>query len=190
MALLAELNTKVRVSDLYQQNFIAVASWDDFVADKKTFSQQYFLAQQEAFIRGQLAHQISAELDKITWADHIIFQFPLWWFSTPAILKGWLDRVLVKGFAYDAGKTFDQGLLQGKTASLVVSTQSSESAYQLDGLHKETIDTFLHPIHHTLRFAGFKTLPPFVTYGAFHLESPQEEQIVRDYREYLKKFVL
>ena len=47
---------------------------------------------------------------------HIILHFPLWWFGVPAILKGWFDRVLVKGFAYDAGKVFATGLLRGKTA--------------------------------------------------------------------------
>lgn len=101
-------------------------------------------------------------MEKIAWADHLIFQFPLWWFSTPAILKGWFDQVFIKGFAYDNNHLFETGLLKGKMASLIVTTKSTESAYQLDGAHGATIDSFLLPVHHTLRFAGISPIKPFV----------------------------
>lgn len=185
--LFSDQNIDVKVSDLYSEKFNAIADWHDFHKSESDRSGQYFLAQQEAYINHTLTADINAEIDKITWADHILFQFPLWWFSTPAILKGWLDRVLVKGFAYDAGKVFNEGLLKGKTASLVTSTQSPESAYQTNGLHQATIDTFLHHIHHTLRFVGIETRTPFVTYGAFNLDAVTEENIVNEYVEYLKK---
>ena len=142
--LLAASEHNVMFSDLYAEHFIAVASWDDFNLSQTETSPHYFLSQQEAYQKQALTNDISTEINKISWADHIIFQFPLWWFSTPAILKGWFDRVLVKGFAYDSDKIFCDGLLKGKTASLVVTTHSPESAYQTDGSHSNTIDTFLH----------------------------------------------
>lgn len=177
-------NIPVEVSDLYANHFKATADWNDFLVEEP--NTQYFLAQQAAFQHQQLTPDIHTELEKIAKADHIIFQFPLWWFSTPAILKGWLDRVLVKGFAYDAGKVFENGLLKGKTASLVVTTQSPESAYQLDGLHEADIHSFLHPIHHTLRFVGIKPLSPHVVYAAFNLDTSQQTKIIADYEDYLK----
>lgn len=183
-----QLKLDIKLSDLYADDFKAIADWNDFTLDEVEINSQYFLAQQDAYKNQKLSTDISAELAKIAWADHIIFQFPLWWFSTPAILKGWLDRVLVKGFAYDAGKTFDDGLLKGKTASLVVTTQSPESAYQANGLHQATINTFLHHIHHTLHFVGIKTLAPFIVYAAFNLDAAQKENIVRDYLKYLNDF--
>ena len=188
-AVFAELNAAVKFSNLYADNFKAQADWHDFTIDAVDNNGQYFLAQQQAYQHQQLTLDINAELAKIAWADHIIFQFPLWWFSVPAILKGWLDRILIKGFAYDSGKVFAQGLLKGKTASLTVSTQSPESAYQVTSLHQATIDTFLHHIHHTLHFVGIKTIVPFVTYAAFNIEAQRERQIIKDYRDYLKKLV-
>jgi len=187
--LFIKLNPNVKFSNLYADHFKAIADWNDFNLNEAEMNSHYFLAQQDAYKNQKLSVDINSELTKITWADHIIFQFPLWWFSTPAILKGWFDRVLVKGFAYDAGKIFNDGLLKGKTASLVVTTQSPESAYQTDGLHQATIDTFLHHIHHTLRFVGIKTLAPFVTYSAFNLEDAQKEKIVNDYLAYLENLL-
>jgi putative NADPH-quinone reductase len=187
--LFSTLKSPVKISDLYADKFKATADWGDFDTDGAESNSQYFLAQQHAYNNQRLSDDITSELHKIAWANHIIFQFPLWWFSTPAILKGWLDRILVKGFAYDAGKIFNDGLLQGKTASLIVTTQSPESAYQSDGLHQATIDAFLHHIHHTLRFVGIKTLEPFVTYAAFNLDVLQQETIVENFLFYLKKLV-
>lgn len=186
---LKTLNHDIQLSDLYAQHFQAVASWDDFDLSGAEINPQYFLSQQAAYTKQTLAEDINAEINKITWADHIIFQFPLWWFSTPAILKGWFDRVWVKGFAYDVGKVFENGLLKGKTASLVVSTQSPESAYQVDSLHGGTIDIFLKPIHHTLRFVGIEPVSPFITYNAFNIDKPRQEEIVKDYHAYLKNLV-
>lgn len=127
----------------------------------------------------------AAELKKIADADHIILQFPLWWFSTPAIMKDWIDRVLVKGFAYDTGKTFADGLLRGKTASLTITAQSPESAYQRNGIHGATLQEFLLPIHHALRFTGIETLEPFVVYEAVDISPERSEKIMGDYRGYL-----
>lgn len=179
----------VELSDLYADKFKAIADWDDFNTTPQQQESQYFLAQQSTYQNGKLSSDIMREIDKVSRADHIILQFPLWWFSTPAILKGWLDRVLVKGFAYDTGKIFNDGLLKGKKAVLVVSTQSPESAYQSAGVHHATIDVFIHPIHHTLRFAGIDTLAPFVTYGAFNLEETRTKKIAQDYQDYLLSHV-
>lgn len=187
--LFTRLSVNSQFTDLYADKFKAIADWDDFHVDKTEMNSQYFLAQQEAYHNHKLSVDITQELNKIKQADHIILQFPLWWFSTPAILKGWLDRVLVKGFAYDAGKVFNDGLLKGKTVSFVVTTQSPESAYQKTGAHQATIETFLHHIHHTFRFVGIKTLAPFVIYAAFNLDAAQEAKIVKDYLAYLENLV-
>jgi putative NADPH-quinone reductase len=187
--LFAKRKSSVKFSDLYADHYKAIADWDDFNSDEIEIN-QYFLAQQDAYKNKTLSVDISSELTKISWANHIIFQFPLWWFSTPAILKGWFDRILIKGFAYDAGKIFNDGLLKGKTASLIVTTQSPESAYQKEGLHQATIDTFLHHIHHTLRFVGIKTLAPFIVYAAFNLDAEQKEQIVKNYHTYLDNLLV
>lgn len=178
-------SAKIQIADLYAEHFNPVASFHDFSSANN--EKQYFLAQSEAYKKHELAEDINKGIEGINWADHLIFQFPLWWFSMPAILKGWLDRMLIKGFAYDAGKTFENGLLKDKTASLIITTQSPESAYQKDGLHGATIDDFLLPIHHTLHFVGIKTLSPFVTFGAFNLDEEKQKLIIENFQTYLKK---
>ncbi|MGH1343570.1 MAG: NAD(P)H-dependent oxidoreductase [Nannocystales bacterium] len=66
-----------------------------------------------------LAHQ-----RRIEKADHLVFIYPIWWYDRPAILKGWCDRVLRYGFAYefDAESGTPIGRLRGKSASVVVTT--------------------------------------------------------------------
>lgn len=66
----------------------------------------------------------AAEQEKLLWADTIIFQFPLWWYTMPAILKGWVDRVFTYRFAYGVGEhsdtkygeRFGEGTLAGRRA--------------------------------------------------------------------------
>jgi NAD(P)H dehydrogenase (quinone) len=171
IAFLKNAQHDVIVSDLYKNKFNPVASWEDFTLAPESFEQQYFMSQKTAYKQNALTQDIQLEIEKIIWADHIIFQFPLWWFSVPAILKGWFDRILVKGFSYDTGKTFSEAFLKGKTSSLIVTTQSPESAYQLNGVHQTTIETFLHPIQQTLKFVGIKPILPFIFYGAFNIDN-------------------
>ncbi|HMM12690.1 MAG TPA: NAD(P)H-dependent oxidoreductase [Bacteroidales bacterium] len=58
----------------------------------------------------------------IAWADHLVFVFPNWWGTYPALLKGFIDRVFLPGFAfrYANGHRFPDKLLKGKTARLIM----------------------------------------------------------------------
>lgn len=152
----------LQISDLYAMSFKAVADWRDFQGDQ--FPLQYTAAQKEAFLREAFADDIQKEQEKLLWCDLLVLQFPLWWFGAPAILKGWLDRVLAKGFAYDQGKWFEQGLLKGRRAKLVLTTQSLATSYCAEGIHGP-IEPFLQPLHHTLKLVGFSLEKPFIAYG-------------------------
>jgi len=68
------------------------------------------------------ADLLAAQAD-ILWAEHLVFVYPIWWGSVPALLKGFLDRVLLPCFAfrYHKGKAFPEGLLKGRSADLLVS---------------------------------------------------------------------
>jgi NAD(P)H dehydrogenase (quinone) len=142
---------------------------------------QYSIAQQAAFEQHAMQADIVAEQDKLRWCDLLLIQFPLWWFSVPAILKGWFDRVFTKGFAYDAGQWFNTAPLFGRKAMLVATTQAPEISYQASGLNGD-INTLLQPIHHTLHFVGFSVLAPFMAYGV--MDNQQLRQ------QYLKSYPL
>ena len=65
----------------------------------------------------------------LKWADHIVFFYPIWWTSMPALLKGWLDRVLTPGFAYNMNGFKTIKHLKGRTAQLFL-TADGPALYQ------------------------------------------------------------
>jgi len=64
--------------------------------------------------------------EMITWAEHLVFVYPTWWGAMPALLKGFIDRVLLPGFGfkYKADSIWWDRLLTGKTARLIVTMDS------------------------------------------------------------------
>ena len=118
VATLQEEGHGVLVSDLYPMGFHAVLGANDFIGDRLDANVLNAAAEQtNAYANGTLAPDIIAEQAKVAAADLVIFQFPIWWFGMPAIMKGWADRVFTRGFAYDAGRKYDNGLFRGKTAT-------------------------------------------------------------------------
>ena len=98
---------------------------------------------------------LDAQAD-IMWAEHLVFVFPLWWGGVPALLKGFIDRTFLPGFAfkYRQGKVFPDKLLIGRTAHLLVAMDTApwyyKWVYWMPGLHQMR--------KHTLAFCGIKPL--------------------------------
>ncbi|MFF2554376.1 NAD(P)H-dependent oxidoreductase [Nocardia sp. NPDC058058] len=164
---------EVQVSDLYAMNWKAVVESGDY---GPAASNPLRVARDSgrAFDSGTLTPDVRAEQAKLLWADTIIFQFPLWWYTMPAILKGWVDRVFTFHFAYGVGEhsatrygeRFGEGTLSGKRALLSVTAGGPESHYSARGINGP-IDDLLFPIQHGILFyPGIAVLPPFVLYGS------------------------
>jgi len=100
IAALQRAGHEVRVSDLYAMKWKAVADADDFPERDQSLPLEYMTASGEAYQNGTQAKDIAAEQEKLLWADAVVFQFPVWWFGFPAILKVWFDRVFAYKFAY------------------------------------------------------------------------------------------
>ncbi|CUX48469.1 NAD(P)H dehydrogenase (quinone) 1 [Agrobacterium deltaense Zutra 3/1] len=156
---------EVVVSDLYAMGFNPVAGHDDFEGDAS--NPEFFslpIEQTKACEKGTTAPDIAEEMEKLKRADLVIFQFPVWWFGMPAILKGWADRVFARGFAYMPGKKYDTGMFKGKLAMVAATTGTSADTYAPDGIDGDIL-TVLWPIHNgLLRYSGFDVLPLFVAY--------------------------
>lgn len=162
---------EVQVSDLYAMQWKATLDANDSTAQSgDRFNPS--LDSQQAFAQGLQSKDIELEQEKLLWADTVILQFPLWWFSMPAILKGWVERVYAYGFAYGVGEHSDvrwgdrygEGTLAGKRAMLIVTTGGWESHYAQRGINGP-IDDILFPIQHgILHYPGFEVLTPFVLY--------------------------
>jgi NAD(P)H dehydrogenase (quinone) len=170
IAALHRAGHEVQVSDLYAMKWKAVADADDFPERDQSLPLEYMTASGEAYQNGTQREDIAAEQEKLLWADAVVFQFPVWWFGFPAILKGWFDRVFAYKFAYgyrDAGNTYryGDGALAGKRALLSVTLGGSEAEYGLRGINGP-LEQLLFPITHgTLFFPGLDVLPTFAVYG-------------------------
>jgi NAD(P)H dehydrogenase (quinone) len=156
---------EVIVSDFYAQGFNPVAGRHDFqeIADAARFhyqSEQLHAAQGEGF-----SGEITREQARIESADAIVFLFPLWWGGPPAILKGWIDRVLAYGFAYVDGARFENGLFKGKRSLLCVTTGGTSARFTADSVYGD-IDRVLWPVQRlTLDYMGLAAEEPFICYG-------------------------
>lgn len=114
---------------------------------------------------------IDAEQARLLAHDVILFQFPMFWYSTPSIVKEWLDLVLEHGFAYGAGGD----KLAGKTMMLAVTAAGPADAYTTDGYQHFPMRTFLTPLEQTAHLCKMKFSPPYVLYAS--LRAPEDGRI-------------
>jgi NAD(P)H dehydrogenase (quinone) len=162
----------VVVSGLYAMGWkpqIDAADFPSMAPGERLIVQQ---ESKRAFTDGTQSTDIAAEQDKLRWADTVLFQFPLWWFSMPAILKGWIERVYAYGLAYGVGEhserhwgdRYGEGMFVDKRAMLIVTAGGWAEHYSERGVNGP-IDDLLFPIQHgILYYPGFDVLPPFVAY--------------------------
>ena len=83
--------------------------------------------------RTELEPDLLDAQDKIKWADHIVWVYPVWWSSVPAIMKGFLDRILLPGFAFKKRENslFSDKCLTGKSARIICAMDQPAWFYKL-----------------------------------------------------------
>lgn len=176
---------EVIVSNLYQMDFQPVASSKDFIKAHNDKHPRFRREQEKAFQKGYLAPDISREQDKLKWCDLLVLQFPLWWFSMPAILKGWVDRVMTPGFAYSRTMIYNHGGLRGKKAMILLTTGGSQLDFSEKGLNGP-INLVLFPIQHgILHYVGFDVVPPFIAWHPSGMQKEQRKNVLNDLSAYL-----
>jgi NAD(P)H dehydrogenase (quinone) len=184
----------VRVSDLYSMGWKASVDRADFPQLSPDARLKVPKASHGAFDANALTDDVKAEIEKMLWADVLILQFPLWWFTMPAILKGWVDRVFAYGFAYGVGEHNDkhygdrygEGTLAGKRAMVITTAGGWAEHYSPRGINGP-IDDLLFPIHHgILYYPGYDVLPPFVAYKTDSLDGAGFEAIAEQLRERMR----
>ncbi|AUI66566.1 MULTISPECIES: NAD(P)H-dependent oxidoreductase [Glaesserella] len=121
----------VIVRDLYQLNFNPILEWQEF---RNTIQHQY-------------AEDIAEEHRYFQQAEVITLIYPLWWMGFPAILKGYLDRVIAYGFAYKDGTEKSIGLLGDKRVQQFVTLGNAVEEYRQKG--------YLQAFEHTLGYGLF-----------------------------------
>jgi len=126
---------------------------------------------------------VDVEQQRLLRHDVILLQFPMFWYSTPSIIKEWEDLVLEHGFAY--GK--DGEALHGKRMMLAITAAGPESAYTHEGYQRYPIRTFLTPLERTAGLCGMHFPAPYVLYAALNAPSQgRVEPHVDGYRQLLE----
>lgn len=114
---------------------------------------------------------VAAELSALKSAQNIYFQFPLFWFSTPSLLKEWQDSVLTAILYGENPK-----MLEGKKFGVIVTIGSTEDKYKEMG----GLDKFLVPLVTSFSYLGATSLPTHGIYGAHHIEDM--DSVIKKYQ--------
>ncbi len=112
---------------------------------------------------------IKREQELLSQHDVIVFQFPLFWYSTPSILKEWQDMVLEHGWAFGS----EGNALKDKLFLCSITAGGPERAYQIGQFHNHTINQLLSPLRQTAVLCKMIPLPPFVVFGSHAFEASE-----------------
>jgi NAD(P)H dehydrogenase (quinone) len=170
---------EVSVSNLYDMDFDPCERPGHYVSRKTPERFDVQAEQRHASERGSIPDFVAAEIKLLDRADLLILQYPMWWHLPPAMLKGWLDRVLIFGEVYASTKRFEKGRFVGKSAMLSVTVGTSQDTYAFDGRSGD-IDLLLWPVNFSLAYVGYTVLSPFIAYGVEGGLRYSEPAIVED----------
>lgn len=127
--------------------------------------------------------------DRLREADLLVVQFPLWWYSVPAILKGWIDRVFESGFAFDVpdpetGKPlkYGKGGLVGKRALTIVTAGDRAATLGPRGISGHIEDVLWPLLHGTFWYTGMDPLRPHLITDTDTIDAQVMARIEADLR--------
>lgn len=185
-SVLQEQGHQVIHSDLYAMRWNPVAGPDDFAERANSEYLVYALEQRKAVKDKTLASDITAELNKLLDCDLLILNFPIYWFSVPAILKGWFDRVLVSGICYGGRRFYDAGGLKGRKVLVAPCIGGQEHMFG-DGAIHGPIEQMLSPLlRGTLAYTGLQVLEPFIAWHVPYISDEARANMLQDYSDCLR----
>jgi NAD(P)H dehydrogenase (quinone) len=175
----------VVTSDLYRMGFDPVSSRRNFTTVKDPGYLKLQVEETHATEAGGFAPMVETEIAKIEAADLMIWQFPLWWFGLPGILKGWVDRVFAMGRAYGQGRVYGTGMFRGKRALLSLTTGGPEESYAPAGFNGD-LQAVLRPTHRgMLEFTGFEVMGPQIHFSPVRVADSQRKAWLKAWAERL-----
>ncbi|ALJ31470.1 flavodoxin family protein [Apilactobacillus kunkeei] len=121
------------------------------------------------------------EQQRLTQYDRILFQFPMYWYSAPALMKKYEDDVFTKNFiAYE-----QEGALKGKEMGIITTLGDPIKDYQVGGREGFSISELLKPYQAIAQRGQMKFLKPFVISQFAYMTDAQKQKLLIDYRSYL-----
>lgn len=123
---------------------------------------------------------VDAERRALEAAEVIVWQHPIYWYTAPALLKLWFEKVLGRGWAYGSRRA-----LEGKPCQWVVTTGSLSEGYGEAGVHEHPFEVYEPVVRQTAGFCGMQWLPPLVVHGAHVIDDAWLAREAARYRERL-----
>lgn len=163
---LAGKGAEVKVKDLYAMNWNPVLSASDFTQ----------------MLAGQMPDDIAREQADVAWADVIFVIAPFWWFTIPAILKGYMDRVMSQGFAYLQSEQGPRGLLQGKKAAIITTSGADQNVAQHTGMMEAFQTSFVHGV---FGFCGFDETRHHNCYAVPLVSDKERQGMLEEIKEFV-----
>jgi glutathione-regulated potassium-efflux system ancillary protein KefG len=117
--------------------------------------------------------------------DVIVWHHPFYWYSSPPLLKQWIDLVLEFGWAYGPGGNE----LEGKVIFNCVTIGGPRTAYNRDGYNRFTVRELLAPFIQTACLCKMNYLPPFAVHGTHRLKREGLESVAEQYNMLLGMLV-
>jgi glutathione-regulated potassium-efflux system ancillary protein KefF len=128
---------------------------------------------------------VASEQGALSRASAVVWQHPIYWYTSPALLKLWFEKVLLAGWAYGEGGT----ALHGKACLWVASTGADEQGYARGGAHQYPFEEFVPVVRQTAQFCGMKWLEPIVVHGAHRVPQAELDAFAARYRARLEVLV-
>jgi NAD(P)H dehydrogenase (quinone) len=175
---LCSQGTEVTLSDLYERRFNPVASSEDFGTRQDLDYLTYALEQRHCYKNGTLADDILSEIERVKSADLLVLVFPIFWYSVPAILKGWIDRVFISGEFYGGKRIYANGGMAGKRALVVAALGGRTDMFGPESIHGELTGMLRHLLQGTLGYVGYTVLEPFFAYHVPYISAGEREGIL------------
>ena len=127
---------------------------------------------------------IAAEQAALMQAKLVVWLHPIYWYSTPGLLKHWLDKVFAYGWAYGPGGI----ALRDKHCLWVPTTGGDEADYRASGMHEQPFESFAAPLKETARFCGMQWEPPLPLHGAHTITDAALDDAAQIFRARLMAF--
>lgn len=176
----------VTVSDLYANKFNPVAGEDDFSDRKNPDYLVYSLEQRNGWQSKTIAPDIEREVKRVLDCDLLVLNFPIFWFSVPAIMKGWIDRVFLSGTFFGGRRIYDRAEMTSKKALVTATLGGREHMFGQGAVHGELEGMMRHLLQGTLGYCGFKVIEPFFAYHIPYLRDEDRQGWLERYRDFLK----
>lgn len=177
---------EVTVSDLVAQDFDPRAGRHDFTGAADAARFHYQSEQAHAVRTGGFSEEIAREQARVAEADLLVFQFPLWWGGVPAVVKGWIERVMAYGFAYADGLRFEAGVFRGRRAMVSMTTGGLPQRFGRGAAYGELEDQVLWQLQHlVLEYMGYELERPFVAYGVPRVDAARRVAYLDEFADRL-----